>query len=156
MKNTILVLALLIFLGNAGCAVIWEPSSGSGSSDHRRLNPADRSDERPYNHAVMAGDTLYVAGTIGVDPATGGVPEGVEQEIRLCLDGIKEKLALANMSMDDLVSIQVFCPDLSLYDQFNAIYRTYFAKDFPARGFIGSGPLLCNGHFEIMGIAVQH
>jgi enamine deaminase RidA (YjgF/YER057c/UK114 family) len=59
------------------------------------------------------------------------------------------------MTMDDLVTVQVFCPDLSLYDKFNAIYRTYFSKNFPARAFLGSGPLLRGGHFEIVGIAIK-
>jgi 2-iminobutanoate/2-iminopropanoate deaminase len=71
------------------------------------------------------------------------------------MDGMKATLAQAGMTMDDLVSVQVFCPDLSLYDQFNKIYRTYFTKDFPARAFIGSGPLLRGGHFEMQGIAVK-
>lgn len=55
--------------------------------------------------------------------------------------------------MDDLVSMQVFCPDLSLYDKFNEIYRTYFTRHFPARAFIGSGPLLRGARFEAQGIA---
>lgn len=59
------------------------------------------------------------------------------------------------MTMDDLVCVQVFCPDLSLYAKFNAAYRKFFAKDFPARAFIGSGPLLFGGHFELQGMAVK-
>jgi enamine deaminase RidA (YjgF/YER057c/UK114 family) len=51
--------------------------------------------------------------------------------------------------------VQVFCPDLSLYDQFNAVYRTYFTDHFPARAFVGSGPLLRGGHFEILGTAIR-
>jgi hypothetical protein len=58
--------------------------------------------------------------------------------------------------MDDLVSVLVFCPDLSLYDKFNEIYRTYFTKDFPWRAFIDSGSLLRGDHFEAQGIAVRH
>jgi 2-iminobutanoate/2-iminopropanoate deaminase len=51
--------------------------------------------------------------------------------------------------------VQVHCPDLSLYDKFNAAYRTYFSKEFPARAFLGSGPLLFGGHFEMLGVAVK-
>jgi enamine deaminase RidA (YjgF/YER057c/UK114 family) len=57
--------------------------------------------------------------------------------------------------MDDLVSVQIFCPDLSLYEKFNEVYRTYFTKDFPARAFIGSGPLLRGGRFEAQGTAIR-
>jgi enamine deaminase RidA (YjgF/YER057c/UK114 family) len=59
------------------------------------------------------------------------------------------------MSMDDLVSVQVFCTDLSLYDAFNGVYRTYFRRGFPARAFIGSGPLLRGARFEINGVAAR-
>jgi 2-iminobutanoate/2-iminopropanoate deaminase len=114
-----------------------------------------RKDQLPYSDAVLAGNTLYLAGRIGIDPQTGKAPDDVEKEIRFLLDGIKTTLAAADLTMDNLVFVQVFCPDLALYDKFNEIYRTYFTKDFPARAFIGSGPLLRGGHFEMQGIAVR-
>ncbi|MFQ5671207.1 MAG: RidA family protein [Acidobacteriota bacterium] len=122
---------------------------------HRHLNLAARSDKLPYSHAVLVGDTLYLAGSIGLDPATGAPPADVREEARIVLNGMKKRLALAGMTMDDLVSVQIFCSDLSLYDDFNSIYRTYFEAGFPARAFVGSGPLLHGGHFEIMGVAVR-
>jgi 2-iminobutanoate/2-iminopropanoate deaminase len=115
----------------------------------------NRKDQLPYSDAVLAGNTFYLAGRIGIDPQTGKPPEDVEKEIRFLLDGMKTTLGAADLTMDDLVSVQVFCPDLSLYEKFNEIYRTYFIKDFPARAFIGSGPLLRGGHFEMQGIAVR-
>jgi reactive intermediate/imine deaminase len=115
-----------------------------------------RTDTLPYSDAVLAGGTLYLAGRIGIDPQTGKAPEDVEKEIRFLLDGIKNTLRAADLTMDDLVSVQVFCPDLALYEKFNEVYRTYFTKDFPARAFIGSGPLLRGGRFEMQGIAVRH
>jgi enamine deaminase RidA (YjgF/YER057c/UK114 family) len=114
-----------------------------------------RTDTLPYSDGVLVGDTFYLAGKIGVDPQTGKPPEDVEKEIRLLLDGMKTTLAAVNMTMDDLISVQVFCPDLSFYEKFNEIYRTYFSKNFPARAFIGSGPLLRGGRFEAQGIAVR-
>ena len=60
-----------------------------------------------------------------------------------------------SMSMDDLVMVNVHCPDLSLYNDFNEVYRTYFTDHFPARAFLGSGPLLLGGHFEATAIAVR-
>ena len=81
-------------------------------------------------------------------------PENPE-EVRLLLDSFEAKLELVGMEMDDLVSVQIFCPELELYDEFNAVYRTYFDEAFPARAFIGSGPLLRNARFEINGVAVR-
>ena len=60
----------------------------------------------------------------------------------------------AGMTMDDVVSIQVFCTDLSLYEPFNAVYATYFHDNYPSRAFIGAGKLLFGARFEINGIAV--
>lgn len=71
------------------------------------------------------------------------------------LDGFRETLSRAALAMEDLVFVQVFCPDVSLFERFNSVYRTYFSHDFPARAFIGSGPLLFGAHFEIQGIAVK-
>ena len=59
------------------------------------------------------------------------------------LDGIKTVLAEAGMTTDDVVSVQVFCTDLSLFETWNGVYRGYFGKDLPARAFIGAGSLLC-------------
>ena len=65
-------------------------------------------------------------------------------------------LARAGMTMDDLVSVQVFCSDVSLYHTFNAEYaRRFVAAEFPARAFLGSGPLLRGCRFEVSGVAVR-
>jgi len=68
---------------------------------------------------------------------------------------VKAVLAEAGMTMDDLVSVQVFCTDLSLFETWNRVYRPYFGKDVPARAFIGTGSLLRGGRFEVQGIAVR-
>ncbi len=122
----------------------------------RYVNLPERTVQAPFSDAVLVGDTLYLAGRIGIDPKTGAPPAELEVEIRLVLDGMKATLAQAGMTMEDLVTVQVFCPDLTLYDRFNAVYRGYFPSgNFPARAFIGSGPLLRGGHFEVQGIAVK-
>jgi enamine deaminase RidA (YjgF/YER057c/UK114 family) len=121
----------------------------------RRLNLPGRGDDRPYNHAIVAGETIYVAWTIGVDPETGKPPADPMTEAKLMLEGMRRKLALAGAAMDDLVSVQVFCSDLTLYQDFNKVYRTYFDKKFPVRAFVGAGPLLWDARFEINGIAVK-
>jgi len=109
----------------------------------------------PFSDAVLVGDTLYLAGRIGVDPATGLAPASVDQELKFLFDGFEAVLALAQMTMDDLVSIQIFSPDISQWESFNKAYLDRFSKELPARAFIGSGPLLRNGRFEMMGIAVR-
>ncbi len=109
----------------------------------------------PYSEGVMAGETFYVAGHIGIDPATGQAAANVDDEIRLVLDGVKHTLEQAGLKTDDLVAVTVYCTDLELFGKFNAIYRTYFHGHFPARAFIGVNKLLAGAHFEVAGTAVK-
>lgn len=119
------------------------------------LNLPGRRADLPFSDAVRIGDTLYISGRIGFAPGTMKVPASAEQEARNLLDGIQEVLRVANMNMDDLVYVQIFSPDVSLFDTFNSIYRSYFKEELPARAFLGSGPLLFDARFEMMGIAVK-
>jgi enamine deaminase RidA (YjgF/YER057c/UK114 family) len=137
-----------------GLAVAWVEDS-RGATGHEFISVPGRTDNNPYSNAVLAGDTLYLAGDIGIDPATGAPPPKIEDEVRLVMDSMKARLEMVGMSMDDLVMVEVYCPDLSLYTQFNDVYRTYFTDHFPARAFLGSGPLLLDGHFEVTGVAVR-
>lgn len=108
----------------------------------------------PFSGAVLVGDTLYVSGTLGLGPNR-QVPETVEAEARNALNNVRDLLKAAGMTMDDLVSVQVFCSDVAHYDAFNAVYRTYFTREFPARAFLGSGKLLFGARFEVQGTAVK-
>jgi 2-iminobutanoate/2-iminopropanoate deaminase len=109
----------------------------------------------PFSKAVMAGDTLYVSGHIAADPATGLAPTNAETEAHQVLDDVKHTIEQAGLTMDDLVSVTVYCTDLELYDKFNAIYRGYFHGQFPTRAFIGVNKLLRGAHFEVAGIAAK-
>ncbi len=116
---------------------------------------ADARPAAPFSKAVMAGGTLYVSGHVATDPATGQAPINVEAEAHQVLDDVKHTIEQAGLSMDDLVSVTVYCTDLELYDKFNAIYRGYFHGQFPTRAFIGINKLLRGAHFEVAGIAVE-
>jgi 2-iminobutanoate/2-iminopropanoate deaminase len=151
--SVLAAIAAGMFLMQTGSAVTPAPKTSADATRHIVL--PGRTNTLPYSDGVLVGNTLYLAGRIGIDPQTGKPPEEIEKEIRLLLDGMKTTLGAASLTMDDLVSVQVFCPDLSLYEKFNEIYRTYFSKNFPARAFIGSGPLLRGGRFEVQGIAVR-
>ncbi len=114
--------------------------------------PSD-ADAAPFSSAVMAGNTLYVSGSLGLE--NGEVPATPEAEARNVLNNIQGTLEEAGMTMDDLVFVQVFCSDVAFYGAFNAVYRTYFSDAFPARAFVGSGTLLAGARFEVLGIAVK-
>ncbi|MGB2671853.1 MAG: RidA family protein [Candidatus Acidiferrum sp.] len=132
-------------------------SEPSGQTTRKAINAPEKLVQAPFSDAILAGNTLYLSGRIGLDPKTGKPPAQVEDEIKLLLDGMKGTLEQAGMTTDDLVYVQIACTDLSLYDKFNAAYKTYFTtKDYPAREFIGAATLLRGGHFELQAIAVRH
>jgi 2-iminobutanoate/2-iminopropanoate deaminase len=111
---------------------------------------------RPFSDAVFIDErTLYISGRIGLKPGTDQVPELIEEEAHLLMRDMRQVLELAGMTMDDLVSVQVFTPDVSLWGQFNEIYRQYFSGPLPPRAFLGSGTLLFGARFEMVGIAVK-
>jgi enamine deaminase RidA (YjgF/YER057c/UK114 family) len=101
----------------------------------------------PFSGAVVVGNTVYLSGVLGTgDTADAAATAG--------LNNVQNSLKAAGLTMDDLVSVQVFTPDVANYDAFNKVYRSMFKAEFPARAFLGSGPLLQGAKFEIMVIAV--
>jgi len=117
--------------------------------------PAPNGAPLPFSDAVRIGDTLYLAGHIGIDPRTGNAAASPETEARLVMDAVKHTLERAGFRMDDFVSVTVYCTDLSLYDTFNGIYGGYFHGRHPARAFIGVSKLVRGARFELQGVAVK-
>lgn len=109
----------------------------------------------PFSDAVWAGDTLYLSGHLGLDPQSGKPGDTPEKEAHLVLDAFRRTLETAGLTMDDLVSVQIFCSDVALFKTFNSVYVTYFKGELPARAFLGSGQLLFGARFEVQGIAVK-
>jgi 2-iminobutanoate/2-iminopropanoate deaminase len=116
--------------------------------------PSDARSALPFSDGVLVGNTLYVAGHLGLEK-TGKPSASAEEEAKLVMDSIKETVEHAGLTMDEIVSVQVFCSDLSQFDTFNKVYRTYFHDQFPARAFVGSNALLRGAKFEVMAIAVK-
>jgi len=117
--------------------------------------PAPAPSVLPFSPAIAVGDTLYVSGHLAIDPATGQAPADARAEATMVLDAVKQTIERAGFTMDDLVSVTVYCTDLGLYDTFNTVYRGYFHGPFPSRAFIGVSTLLRRAHFEVQGIAVR-
>src|SRR5215469_14250820 len=127
------ICALLVLIVAAGISMSVQAAQPDSTQAARRYINLPKAVQAPFSDGVLVGNTLYIAGRPGLDPKTGKLPEGVEQEARMVLDGVKSVLSEAGMTMDDLVFVQVFCPDVSLYAKFNDVYKTYFGTDYPAR-----------------------
>lgn len=124
--------------------------------DRVYVNARSASDEGvpPFSGAVRVGDTLYLSGSIGLDENR-EVPADAADEARNVMNAIKRNVEAAGMTMDDIVYMQIFCSDVSHYQAFNDVYRTFFTREYPARAFLGAGTLLFNARFEVQGIAVK-
>ena len=145
------------FAGLVSVALVSAVSADLSAQEVRRyINPRSAADSTalPFSGAVLVDNTLYLSGTIGLDENQ-QVPSTPEAEARLVLNNVQGTLEAAGMTMDDLVSVQVFCSDVAHYDAFNAVYRTYFTGEFPARAFLGAGTLLFEARFEVQGVAVK-
>ena len=137
--------------------LVLSVSQADANADRQFVN-GTRSAARaplPFSDAVLVGDTLYIAGHIGIDPKTDRAAEDPRIEAKFVMDRVKATVESAGLTMDDMVTMQIMCTDLGLYDTFNDVYRTYFQHGFPARAFLGANSLLRGAHYEVLGIAVR-
>ncbi len=110
----------------------------------------------PYSQAIRAGNTLYLAGQIAIDPATGKVIEGgVEDQTHRVLKNIQAVLKEAGFTIGNVVQSQVFLSDLNNYGAMNAVYATYFKDHPPARAAVQVARLPLDALVEIMVTAVR-
>lgn len=87
-----------------------------------------------YSQGIQVGETLWVAGQIGLDPATRElVPGGIKEETRRALENCKAVLEAAGFSLKDVVQVHVLLADINDYQPMNEVYVTYFPEDPPAR-----------------------
>lgn len=104
----------------------------------------------PYSRAVWAGGTLYLAGQLGMDPATGKLVEGgVAAETEQLLKGLSAVLSAAGLSMGDVVKANVFLTDMHDFAAMNKVYETFFDAPYPARSTIGVAALPGGARVEI-------
>lgn len=122
--------------------------------EHINARSASDPDVPPFSGAVRVGSTIYLSGTLGLD-ADRQLPATAQAEARNVLNNIQGTLEAAGLTMDDLVSVQIFASNVADYDAFNEVYRTFFTGEYPARAFLGAGTLLFGARFEVVGIAVQ-
>lgn len=109
----------------------------------------------PYCHAKLAGNTLYTSGQLGLIPAAGELPEGVEAQAVQALDNLSAVLAAAGMTCEDVVKTTVFLADMGDFAAINTIYAKYFPGEAPARSCVQVAALPKGALFEIEAIAVK-
>lgn len=110
----------------------------------------------PYSQAVQVGNTVYLAGQIAIDPATGEMSDGdIEMQTHQVLKNINAVLKEAGYTLGDVVTCQVFLADLSHYQAMNTIYASYFPDGPPARAVVEVKRLPRDALLEIMVTAAR-
>jgi len=108
----------------------------------------------PYNHGVRAGDLLFCAGQIPLDPATGNlVSGGIQAQTERVLENIKAILEDQKLAFANVVKSTVFLTNLADFTGMNEVYAKYFTADFPARSTIQVAALPKGAIVEIEVIA---
>ena len=87
----------------------------------------------PYSQAIRAGDTVYLSGQIGLDPASGLLVEGIEAQTHQVFLNLRAVAAAAGGSLDDFVKLTLLLADLGDFAKVNEIMASYFKAPYPAR-----------------------
>jgi 2-iminobutanoate/2-iminopropanoate deaminase len=110
----------------------------------------------PYNQAIEVNDTLYIAGQVCIDPATGDLKnKDLQEETHQVMHNLQAILQEATMSFDNVVKTTIFLTDMNRFSEVNEIYGKYFDKDFPARETVQVSALPKFVNVEISMIAVR-
>ena len=146
-----------LFLAAYGIGLATYPALTAQTPARRVIQPAKFPNTGlPYSPGIMVGDTLYLAGQLGRDPATTKiVPGGIEAETRQTLTNLREVLRAAGMDFGDVVSVTAYLVDFKDFDAYNKVYREFFPKDPPARATVGVASLNQGGRVELQMIAVK-
>jgi len=148
---------LVLFLAAYGIGLTTYPALRAQTPSRRVIHPAKFPEMGlPYSPGIMVGNTLYLAGQLGRDPATTKiVPGGIEAETRQTLTNIREVLREAGMDFGNVVTVTAFIVDFKDFDAYNKVYREFFPKDPPARATVGVSALNQGGRVELQMIAVK-
>lgn len=108
----------------------------------------------PYSQAIRAGNTVYLSGQIGLDPATGTLREGIEAQARQVFLNLKAVIEAAGASLDDVVKLSVLLADMGDFAKVNEIMAGHFKAPYPARATYQVAGLPRGARIEIEGIVV--
>ncbi|OQC10121.1 MAG: Enamine/imine deaminase [Candidatus Cloacimonetes bacterium ADurb.Bin088] len=109
----------------------------------------------PYSQAVLSNGVLYISGQLGIDPVSGNMAEGFEEQANRVFANLKAILEAAGMSFRNVVKASVFLLDMNNFAALNEIYARNFSSPFPAREAVQVARLPKDGEVEISLIAMR-
>jgi len=108
----------------------------------------------PYSQAIRVGDTVYLSGQIGLDPATGTLREGIEAQARQVFANLRAVTEAAGASLDDVVKLSVLLADMGDFAKVNEIMAGHFKPPYPARATYQVAGLPRAARIEVEAIVV--
>ena len=108
----------------------------------------------PYSQAIRAGDTVYLSGQIGLDPATGNLRDGTEAQTRQVFANLKAVAAAAGATLDDMAKVTLLLVDMADFAKVNEIMASFFTQPYPARATYQVAALPKGARIEIEGVLV--
>ena len=138
------IVIFLLILANGVSAVDIEFKN---PESFKKLGP-------PFSEAVRVGDLLFLSGQLGNQPGGLGLVEGgVEAETRQTMENIKAVLERNELGLDRVVKCTLFLADIAEWPKVNAVYKTYFGDNPPARSALAASGLALDARVEIECIA---
>lgn len=110
----------------------------------------------PYSQAVMANNMFFASGQLGLDPATGQmVYGGIKEQAQQVLINITALLTAAELTIQNVVQVQIFLADMADFAQVNEVYKTCFSEPYPARSTFQVAALPLGARVEIQVVAMK-
>lgn len=109
----------------------------------------------PYSQAIECNGMVYTSGVIPVNPITGEIPDTVEEQARTAFTSLKELLAAAGTSINNVVKTTVFIKEMDDFAKINEVYAEFFNGGFPARSCVQVARIPKDVMLEIEAIAYK-
>ena len=109
----------------------------------------------PYSQAIAMGNIVYLSGQIPLDPETMELVQGEEEQIKQVFANLAAVCNAANSTLNDIVKLNVYLQDLSIYPKVNEIMLTLFKEPFPARAAVEVSKLPLGALIEIEGVIIK-
>ena len=108
----------------------------------------------PYSQGVRAGNTVYLSGQIGFDPATMQLAEGLDAQARRVFSNLEAVAAAAGSSLADAVKLTIYLVDLDHFARVNEIMAQHFKEPYPARATVQVAALPRGALIEVDAVLV--
>ncbi|WP_026568744.1 MULTISPECIES: RidA family protein [Sediminibacillus] len=109
----------------------------------------------PYSQAIEAGGFVFVSGQIPIDPATGEVVEGIEQQTNQVMKNLQAVLEEADLTFANVAKFTIYLASMDDFATVNEEYAGYLSKPYPARATVEVSRLPKDVRIEMDVLAVR-